>query len=197
MIGCLILGTFGAIVIAKLVRHRMGWAGCHGGGGFRHDGGFGGGGWHGWHHRHHHHRDFSGGWGGDHENDPFVLGQGRHRGGRGFVMGAILDHVRATPVQERAVRAAFEEFRQEVKRFGGGEARTLRQDVSSVLRKPAFDEVFLGELFARHDRGIEGVRRAFVGLMAKVHDALDDEQRGRLAELLEKGPRFWRHGFDW
>ena len=112
-------------------------------------------------------------------------------------MGAILDQVRATPVQERAVRAAFEEFRQEVKRVGGGEARTLRADVSSVLRKPAFDEVYLGELFARHDRGIEGVRRAFVGLMAKVHETLDDEQRGRLAELLERGPRFWRHGFDW
>ena len=93
--------------------------------------------------------------------------------------------------------AAFEEFRQEVKRVAGGEARTLRQDVSSVLRKPAFDEVYLGELFARHDRGIEGVRRAFVGLMAKVHEALDDEQRGRLAELLERGPRFGRYGFDW
>jgi uncharacterized membrane protein len=112
-------------------------------------------------------------------------------------MGAILDHVRATPVQERAVRAAFEEFRQEVKRVGGAEAKTLRQDLSSVLRKSTFDEVFLGELFARHDRGIEGVRRAFVGLMAKVHDALDDEQRGRLADLLEKGPRFRRQGFDW
>jgi hypothetical protein len=197
MIGCLILGTFGAIAVAKLVRHRMGWAGCHGGGGYHHDGGFGGGGWHGWHHRHHGHRDFPGGWWGDPESAPFGPDRDRHRGRRGFVMGVILDHVRATPVQERAVRAAFEEFRQEVKRVAGGEARTLRQDVSSVLRKPAFDEVYLGELFARHDRGIEGVRRAFVGLMAKVHDALDDEQRGRLAELLEKGPRFWRHGFDW
>jgi len=194
MIGCLILGTLGAFVVAKAIRYRLGWAGCHGGGGaWHHDGGFGGG----WHHRHHRHRDFSGGWGFDHGGDPFG-GDGDHRrGGRGFVMGAILDQVRATPVQERAVRAAFEEFRQEVKRVGGGEARTLRADVSSVLRKPAFDEVYLGELFARHDRGIEGVRRAFVGLMAKVHETLDDEQRGRLAELLERGPRFWRHGFDW
>jgi len=198
MIGCLILGTLGAIAVAKVVRYRMGWAGCHGGGSWHHDGGFGGGGWHGWHHRHHHHRAFPGGWGGHHGGGDLFGGDGgHHRGGRGFVMGAILDHVRATPVQERAVRAAFEEFRQEVKKVGGGEVKTLRQDVSSVLRKPAFDEVYLGELFARHDRGIEGVRRAFVGLMAKVHEALDDEQRGRLAELLERGPRFGRYGFDW
>jgi hypothetical protein len=195
MIGCLILGTLGAIAIAKVVRHHMGWAGCHGGGSWHHGGGFGGG----WHHRHHHHRDFSGWWGGGEHGGggPFGVEDDHRRGHRGFVMGAILDHVRATPVQERAIRAAFEEFRQEVKRVGGGEARTLRQDVSSVLRKPGFDEVFLGELFARHDRGIEGVRRAFVGLMAKVHESLDDEQRGRLAELIERGPRFGRYGFDW
>ena len=41
MIGCLILGTLGALVVAKIVRHHLGWAACHGGGGY-------GGGWGRW-----------------------------------------------------------------------------------------------------------------------------------------------------
>jgi hypothetical protein len=54
--------------------------------------------------------------------------------------------------------------------------------------------VLLGELFARHDTELESLRKAFVGLTAKVHDALDDKQRSRLADIVEAGPRFFRHG---
>jgi len=214
MIGCLILGTFGAFFVAKMIRHRIGWAGCHGGA-FRHDPYGPWGGWHGvwrgggWGHRRHHlhHLDdgpdghrFASAWGedlgGGYGAGEAVGGEGRGFG-RGFVLGAVLDRIGATPVQERTIRAAFEEFRAEAKRAGGGEGKQLRKDMASALRKPAFDEVLLGELFARHDRALEDVRKAFVGLMAKTHDALDEEQRGRLAELVEKGPRFWRSGFDW
>lgn len=209
MIGCLILGTFGAMVVAKIVRHHLGWAACHGGGGY---GGYRGG-WGRWHHhRMHHHlhhgehggfggpgggwgEDFLGedgpGWGGARE--PRGFGRGFGRGS--FFLGSLLDRLRATPVQERTIRTAFDEFRAEAKRAGEGEAKRTRQDLSTALRNPSFDEVLLGELYARHDRSIENVRKAFVGLMAKVHDALDEEQRARLAELVEKGPRFWRPGF--
>jgi hypothetical protein len=202
MIGCLILGTLGAMVVAKIVRHHLGWAGCHGGGGY-------GGGWGRWHHHrlHHHlhhgdhggfgnHRggwgeDFLGpdgpDWGADREPRPFGRGS--------FFLGTLLDRLRATPVQERTIRAAFDEFRAETKRAGEGETKRTRQDLATALRNPSFDEVLLGELYARHDRSIEAVRKSFVGLMAKVHDALDEEQRARLAALVEKGPRFWRPGF--
>jgi hypothetical protein len=196
MIGCLILGTFGALFVAKMIRHRMGWA-CHGPYGHRmhhlHHGRWGGwqdpGGWgqqgHGWEAGGEDYGDTRGGW----------------RGGRGFgrdyLLATVLDRIGATPVQERTVRAAFDEFRTEAKRAGGGEVKELRRDISSALRRPAFDEVLLGELFARHDRALEDVRKAFVGFMAKTHDALDEEQRARLADLIEKGPRFWRGGFGW
>jgi Spy/CpxP family protein refolding chaperone len=119
-------------------------------------------------------------------------------GGRGgFILGAIVRHVRATATQESVMRAAFDEFRSEMKDVGGGEAKKTRQDLSAAMRKPHFDEVFMGELFARQDTAIERTRKAFVGLMARIHEVLDEEQRGRLAELMEKGPRFWRRGFDW
>lgn len=200
MIGCLILGTFGAFFVAKMIRHRMGWA-CHGPYGhrlhhFHHDhhghwGGWPGGGW--GHHGH------GGGWdpvGGEEYGDSRA--DWRNRGqGRDYLISTVLDRIGATPVQERTVRAAFDELRNEAKRAGGGQVKELRRDISSAMRNPSFDEVLLGELFARHDRAIEDVRKAFVGFMAKTHDALDEEQRARLADLIEKGPRFWRGGFGW
>jgi len=199
MIGCLILGTFGAMFVARMIRYRMAW-GCHGG--YRHH----------FHGHHGHHGPWGGGWhgggwgpdtqGGDpgwgSEDHGEGRGWGGRRGfGRDYVLATVLDRIGATPVQERTVRAAFEEFRTEAKRAGGGEVKELRRDIASALRKPAFDEVLLGELFARHDRAIEDVRKAFVGFMAKTHDALDEEQRARLAEMIDKGPRFWRSGFGW
>ena len=75
-------------------------------------------------------------------------------------------------------------------KLGGGETRRSRQEIADALRQPTFDGVVLGEQFARHDTVIEGARKAFVGLVARVHDTLEPEQRTRLATLVERGPRF-------
>lgn len=216
MIGCLILGSLVALGTARLIRHRYhcGWGGRH-----HPFGPFGGGDprWHAMHGHHGHHWYGHGGGHGptDHENGhgseapwPGDSPDGEHFapdrpgrwGGRGFMgamVGHLVRHVRATATQEGVIRAAFDEFRTEMKDVGGGERKKTRQDVSAALRKPQFDEVFMGELFARQDTAIERARKAFVGLMAKVHDVLDEEQRGRLADLVEKGPRFWRGGLGW
>ncbi len=77
-----------------------------------------------------------------------------------------------------------------MKKLGGGETRRSRQEIADALRQPTFDGVVLGEQFARHDTVIEGARKAFVGLVARVHDTLEPEQRTRLATLVERGPRF-------
>jgi hypothetical protein len=115
--------------------------------------------------------------------------------GRRFVLRSILDRLEATPAQERAVSAAADEFHEAAGKFRD-ELRKSRGDVAAAFRKPSFDEVLLGELFARHDTAIEGLRKAFVGFGAKVHDALDDKQRARLADMIEAGPRaFFRGGF--
>jgi hypothetical protein len=60
------------------------------------------------------------------------------------------------------------------------------------MRSQAFDEVLFGELFARHDSAMEAFRKAAFSALAKVHEALDERQRARLAELIESGPRFFR-----
>lgn len=192
MIGCLIFGGLAAMGIARAIHrhHHLAWGGgCHGR-------------WHhGWYRGWYGNR---GGWGALDDDEradfggdfpPFPSGfGGGFPGGRmrkRFVVRAILEHVRATPAQERAIGAAFEEFRDEMKRVGGGEGRRSRQELVDALRRPTFDGVVLGEQFARHDTVIESARKAFVGLVAKIHDALEPEQRDKLAELLERGPRFF------
>ena len=189
MIGC-VLATVGVIGLLKVAHHR------------RHAYGYCGGGWgrRSFFHHHMRHRlrqgGFGPGWddgdvGPDWGEGPDALRGGRW--GRRFILGGILERLEATPAQERAISAAVEEFQGEAAKFRG-ELRQSRTDVAGAFRKPSFDEVALGELYARHDTAIEGLRRAFVGLGAKVHDALEEKQRARLADMIEAGPRFWRGG---
>jgi hypothetical protein len=48
----------------------------------------------------------------------------------------------------------------------------------------------MGELFARHDASLDEIRRATVGALAKTHEALDEEQRKRLGNMIERAGGF-------
>jgi hypothetical protein len=192
MIGCLIAGGLAMFVISRVLHARRwhgGWGGC----GWRHHR------WHGGPHGHHWgQRGWGGGlgpddddsWGATFRDGGGPEGWGGDLRGKRFFIRSVLSRVDATPAQERAIGAAFEEFRGDMKKLGGGETRRSRQEIADALRQPTFDGVVLGEQFARHDTVIEGARKAFVGLVARVHDALEPEQRSRLATLVERGPRF-------
>jgi hypothetical protein len=207
MIGCLIFGSLAAMGMARAIHHRrMMCGGFYGGGG----------GWNGHRHWHGFHGggpEPRGGWGAfDHDDygefrSPFAdadfrglggFGPGRMGmggGGKRFVVRKILEHVRATPAQERVIGAAAEEFRDEMKKNLGGEGRRSRKEIVDAMRRSTFDGVLLGEQFARHDTILENGRKSFVGLVSKIHDALEPEQRERLADLIESGPRFgWMSG---
>jgi uncharacterized membrane protein len=211
MIGCLIFGSLAAMGLARAFHHRRmmcgGWGGCgawhrrmhgwHGRPGW-YGGGDPGGGWSSFDH------DEAGGFREPFADDGFGGFEGRFDGGFGgmhagkrFFLRRLLAHVRATPAQERVITGAFEEFRDELKKVAGGEGRRSRKEIIDALRRESFDGVVLGEQFARHDTVLEASRKAFVGLIAKVHDALDPEQRGRLADLLERGPRLGWWGRGW
>lgn len=182
MIGCL-LGTLGALAIVRWYhRRRYGW-GRYGGGGYG-LGAYGSGAYgsgmcgHGGYGRHH-----RGGW-----DDDFGGGPRFDRHDRGVHLFGALDHLELSPAQERAVRAAFDELRAAA-RAQRGEWSQTRKDVAQAFRKDSFDEVMMGELYARHDTALESLRKAFVGAGARVHEALDEKQRARLADLIESAPR--------
>jgi hypothetical protein len=117
------------------------------------------------------------------------------RGGpRGFVVRTLSERLDATPAQEKVIRAATDELAEAASKLRGEGQRT-RADVAAAFRKGHFDEVLFGELFARHDRSLEDLRKAFVGAGARIHDALDEGQREQLAALIEEGPRAFRRGW--
>lgn len=131
---------------------------------------------------HHHHRDL------EHDHGP-------RRPGPRMILRAVLRRIGARPDQEDTIRAAVDELRATLDPLRG-EGRRTRHELADALRKSAVDEVQLGEMFARHDNAIETARKAAVGALVKVHDALDDRQRHRLADLVASGPRPFR-GLGW
>jgi uncharacterized membrane protein len=119
-----------------------------------------------------------------------------HRQGRGFGFGPfagggrramlyrLFQALEATPGQEKVIVAAIDEV-QAAARESRGELKQSRVDLAQALRADSFDAVIMGNAFARHDEHIERMRKAVVGALAKVHDALDEKQRARLAEWLD------------
>jgi Spy/CpxP family protein refolding chaperone len=177
-----IIGTACLIGLVKVLRRgRHGYGGgCGGGGcgGGRFRGGY---------------RDHEGGGHRDHEGGSRRGGWGGWGGGPGFFLRSIIEQLDATPEQEKVILAAFREVRDEAVKHRE-EARRSRSDLAKAMRSPGFDEVLLGDLFARHDTAIEAMRRAVMGALAKVHVVLDEKQRDHLADLIENGPGFFRRG---
>jgi hypothetical protein len=103
----------------------------------------------------------------------------------------ILEGLDTNPEQEKVIRGAVDEFRSAAQ-TAKDEVKKSRADVAKAVRGPAVDEVFFGELFARHDATLESIRKAAVGALSKIHDVLDERQRGRLADMIEQGPAFFR-----
>ena len=128
---------------------------------------------------------WGGGWNGG-------FGRGRWGGG-GFgprmAIRALFQRLDTTPGQEKVIAQAFDEMR-EAGQKARQELRASRADVAKSMRGESFDAVMMGDLFGRHDRVLEELRKAAVGSFSKVHDVLDERQRGVLADLIERGGLF-------
>lgn len=136
------------------------------------------------HRPHHHpfgHHHWHGRWGGG------------FRGGRGgfrrFALYRALDHLDATPGQEKAIMAALDEF-EDVARTARGKVNASRSEVASALRSEQFEAERMDAVIARHAEDVAAIGSAARVALGKVHEALDSEQRKRLASWLEYGPRF-------
>jgi hypothetical protein len=208
MIGVIIVGGLAVLGIASIARRHHRWHHAWHHGAWGHHQGLDG-----WHHGHgrcggwverHHETGQTGPWGAD-PGSPDE-GAGMWMGGRGFnplhfkrgrrwLLRSLFRRIEATPTQQQALHAATEEFQESAKAWKG-EAKRTRSEIAAALRRPAIDAESMGELFARHDTALDGLRKAFVGMTIRVHETLDDDQRERLARLIEAGPRSLGHGPD-
>ena len=118
---------------------------------------------------------------------------GRGYGGFGprAALNGVLARLDTGPGQEKVISAAFSEFIDHA-RTSGREVRDTRRAVADALRGDQVDEARLNEVFGTHDAALDGLRRAGVDAMRKIHEALDERQRKTLGDLVESG--FYGHG---
>lgn len=167
-----VIGTACLVGLVKVLRGRRCGHGGYGGYGHRRWGGHGCGG-----------RGCDDGWGrrGRYDDD----------GGRSYDDGApiflrgIFERLGTTPGQERVIRDAVDELKQAAKKIADERRQTVR-DVADAVRGADFSTEKMGDAFARLDGAVETLRTAAFSALAKVHDALDEPQRRKLADLIQR-----------
>jgi uncharacterized membrane protein len=133
---------------------------------------------------------------------PRGCGRGGPRWGRGwrggwsggddapmFFLRGLFERLGTTPAQERVIRNAVEDVVDAGRGFKD-KVRASRNEVAQAFRSESFDENIMAELLTRHDDAIDEVRKSIVGSLAKIHEALDPDQRSELARWLERRGRF-------
>ncbi len=105
--------------------------------------------------------------------------------GRGFFgLRSLFARLQTTPGQEKAIKAALKELRAKG-RAVKDDARGMRTDLAGALRGESLDAETLGTVASRASGAVDALRDAAIGAVLKVHDALDERQRGILADMIE------------
>ena len=173
MFGCgLIWGAVAVLAVFKLRKLRR-FGGCHGFG----YGGYGGHGACG--------ACGPGGWSGGPDGPGFAGGIGRFGRMRSVVRGMFM-RLGTTPGQEKVIVQALEELRAAGRGAKDG-LRETRKDFADAFRRGPIDEPAMADIFSRHDTLLSETRRKAVEAVGKIHEALDEQQRSHLADILERG----------
>lgn len=131
-------------------------------------------GWHGGWRRHHH------------GHDPF--------GRRPWFLYSALARLDATPAQERAIVGEIDRMSDRVAEARTG-MREVREDLAAAVRGPQLDDAALGAVLGKVDAATGQARAAVLDAMRGIHGVLDDGQRERLADMIERSSRgSWRRG---
>jgi Spy/CpxP family protein refolding chaperone len=110
----------------------------------------------------------------------------RGRGGR-FFFHRALQRLDTTPGQEKVIREAISDLKEEVWNLKS-EVRGTRSELAQAIRAPELDKAVVDRVFAKHDEVIEKLRASFLRSAEQVHGTLDERQRKQLADMIESGP---------
>jgi hypothetical protein len=112
----------------------------------------------------------------------------RRRRRREWMLDRLSAHLDTSPSQDRAmgdtVDSLFEAFEEE-----RGVFSQARKAVSDALKGAEYDATVLDRLKAEQDASLRRVHTAIDDALATAHEVLDDEQRERLASMLQSGAR--------
>jgi hypothetical protein len=119
---------------------------------------------------------------------------GCHRGRHGyagrFFFHHALERLDTTPGQEKVIREAFTDFKEQAWALRG-ELNATRSDVAQAIRAPELDKALIDRVFAKHDEVIEKLRASLLQTAEQIHSTLDERQRKHLAAMIESAP--WAH----
>ena len=106
---------------------------------------------------------------------------------RGHFVHRILGRLETTPGQEKVIREAISDLKEEA--WGlRGEVRGTRSEVAQAIRAPELDKALIERVFAKHDEVIAKLRASLLRTAEQIHGTLDERQRKQLADMIESGP---------
>jgi Spy/CpxP family protein refolding chaperone len=117
----------------------------------------------------------------------------RYHGGRHFRRGGffglyrLFDELDTSPGQEKAIRSALTELRSSVTAMRPHLEQT-RRSVSSAFSSETFDSGALESSLDAHAAEASSLTRALVVAIGKTYDALDPDQRRRVARFVDSLP---------
>lgn len=111
-------------------------------------------------------------------------GAGRHAG---FGLYRLFEQLDTSPGQEKAIRSALDELQSSFAALRP-RVKEARHGVAVVLDSEAFDSDAAARALDAPLHDVTESRGAVVSAIAKIHEALDRDQRRRLARFLEAFP---------
>jgi Spy/CpxP family protein refolding chaperone len=117
-------------------------------------------------------------------------GWGRKRGDKHhFFLRRMFERLDTTPGQEKEIKRAVDEV-MDAARALKDDLGDTREQVGKAFEGESFDVETMADLLTKNDEKLDAARKAIVGALARVHETLDADQRGRLADFLRRGPRW-------
>lgn len=110
-----------------------------------------------------------------------------HRGMRGHLFRRVLMRLDTTPGQEKVIREAFSDLKDEAWSLRS-ELRGTKTEIAQAIRAPELDKALIDRVFAKQDEVIEKLRALLLTKAEQVHGTLDERQRKQLADMIESGP---------
>jgi Spy/CpxP family protein refolding chaperone len=112
---------------------------------------------------------------------------GGHRGMRGHLFRRVLTRLDTTPGQEKVIREAFSDLKDEAWSLRS-ELRGTKTEIAQAIRAPELDKALIDRVFAKQDEVIEKLRALLLAKTEQIHGTLDERQRKQLADMIESGP---------
>jgi Spy/CpxP family protein refolding chaperone len=107
----------------------------------------------------------------------------RGRGRGGMALYRLFDRLDTTPGQEKAIKNALEEAREQLAMVRQP-LEELRSDLGEAMQQDAFDRAQVEALFTRGEGRLKEARASVIEALERVHAALEPEQRKQLGKLV-------------